>query len=103
MNTIQHRRGLLSRAMICLILLLATSCRKFVDVPIPSNALNGPAVYSSDANATAVMNGLYVSMTSGPALQGLSGISMLGALSADEFTLYSGFSNASIKSYYQNN
>jgi starch-binding outer membrane protein, SusD/RagB family len=64
-----------------------TACKKFVDVGDPKNSIPGSIVYSTDATAKAVMNGIYSKMISGSgyASGGPNSITLLAGLSADEF------------------
>jgi len=81
-----------------------TSCKKFVEVSPPTTSVNGPIVFASDKTATAVLNGVYVqlSSTSYPGFQTSTTALWLG-LSSDELTLWNGVDNVIQKSYYENN
>jgi starch-binding outer membrane protein, SusD/RagB family len=98
--TYLHCRKLIL-AFFCVVIIFS-SCKKFVEVSTPNNALNGPAVFSSDPTAVASLNGLYVTMTDQTFIQGRYGISMLAGVSSDELDLYSS-SVFTTGEYYQNN
>lgn len=78
-------------------------CRKLVESPPPSNLVAETNVFSIDATAIAVLNGMYISMTGGVAhpLQGTKGISLLLGLASDELSLLSGVGSPYLR-YYQN-
>lgn len=78
------------------------SCEKFVDVPIPTNAVTGPAVFTSDATAVASLNGLYVTMADASFIQGIYGLSLLTGVASDELDLYSP-TVLNVGEYYRNN
>lgn len=92
-------------AFFAVILILSVGCRKLVDVDTPPSLISTNNVYTSDATAIAVLNGIYDSMsqssivTSSPTSPGLS---LLSGLSADEFVLFSGVSNTAQIQYYKN-
>jgi hypothetical protein len=85
---------------------LITSCKKLVEVSSPVTSINGENVYNNDASATAVLNGLYISMYQSGFTSGGSGLYTIAGrsgLSADELTLYSGSTNILLQAHYQNN
>lgn len=63
-------------------------CKKFVEIPSPTTQLVSENVFSSDATATAAINGLYSNCMNAPSFASLN-VSLYGGLSADEFTNYS--------------
>lgn len=90
-----------SIGVIVYLIILLTSCKKFVDVPPPTNALTGPSIFSSDATAVASMNGFYVTMEDANFVQGGYGLSLLTGVSSDELNLYAP-SVLNIGEYYRN-
>lgn len=79
-------------------------CKKFIEVSGPPTSINISNVYSNDASAIAVLNGIYSSMskqmvTDGNSLN--SFMSLYPGLSADEFTINNNANNNLIN-YYKN-
>ena len=74
-----------------MIILPQVSCKKFITVTALSTSTNAANVYSDDATAISVMNGIYGKM-SAPLMStgGIPSISLFAGLSADELTLFSG-------------
>lgn len=81
---------------------LVSSCKKFVDVPVPSNALTGEAVFLSDKTAVAAINGLYIKLVEGNVIGGRSSVSFTGALLSDELFLFPRASG-NIRTIFTNN
>ncbi len=79
-------RNYIIRFIIILALIFAISCKKAVNVDPPVTAVDGPIAYSSDINATAVLTGLYMTMSGGGSLftNYINGITIYVGLSADE-------------------
>jgi hypothetical protein len=68
-----------------------SNCKKFVTVNPPDTKVTGASVYNNDITATAVLTGIYTSLSSNGFTQGgLTSMSYYGSLSADELTLFSG-------------
>jgi len=101
-----------TRSVSCLMVLLLltgvlvymASCKKLIAIPPPVTSLSAQNVYSSDATAIAAVTGIYATLSNttiyfSTALPSLSG---LAALSADEFTLYSGATGTTQSLYYLN-
>ena len=69
---------------LCIVWLIFSSCKKFVEVPLPVNQPATATIFSDDQTATSAINGLYSSMM----IQNLSvmnaGLTLYPALSADE-------------------
>jgi len=78
-----------------------TSCKKLVESPPPTDIVAETNVYSVDAAAISVLNGIYIGM-SGGSFQGRFSISLFAGLSADEITLSSVKTGSSYVDYYQN-
>src|SRR5688572_16923681 len=93
----------LRRILILYILLLAgfTSCKKFVTIDPPVTYLTEGNVYASDVTAIATITGIY-SVLSSSMVGGNDGFSMLGGLTADEFTLFSGVNSKELIAHYRN-
>ncbi|WPV67849.1 RagB/SusD family nutrient uptake outer membrane protein [Chitinophaga sp. LS1] len=82
-----------------------TNCNKFVEVDTPVSYTSGDDAYQTNANAIAVLNGIYASMSSKTIPNGgsiNSFMSFYPGLSADEFTLYSGVTNQNYIAFYHN-
>jgi hypothetical protein len=90
--------------VLSILLVIQTSCKKLVESPPPSDQIAETNVFSVDATAISVLNGLYTAMngtgTDHPA-QGDHSIGLLEGLAADELTLYSGTGGVQL-AYYQN-
>lgn len=83
-----------------LLCLLLSSCKKFIEVPLPVNQPATETIFSDDFTATSAVNGLYSSMMSQNFSLLNSGITLYPALSADE--LKSTAPNAVITSFAEN-
>lgn len=72
---------------ISLLFIGLSSCKKFVDVGNPKTLIPASVVYSSDANATAVIYGIYSNLftSNGWASGGANSVTLFAGLSADEF------------------
>lgn len=80
-----------------------SGCTKLVEVNSPTTNISGLNVYSNDATAAAVLTGIYAQISSSPIIgSDLISIGFLTGLSSDELTLYSGSSDVTQKTYYQN-
>lgn len=80
-----------------LLLIVQVSCRKFIEVPSPSNSLTSENVYADDATATAVLISLYSMLSAGSTTINTSTINttaLATGLTGDELTLYGGSANA---------
>ncbi|WP_285008436.1 RagB/SusD family nutrient uptake outer membrane protein [Pedobacter faecalis] len=82
--------------------LLVVSCKKFVEVNAPSTSTNSSIVYANDASATASITGIYTKMSQAGARVGVTGLSFLCGLSADELILFNGVTDVSLLAYYKN-
>lgn len=76
---------LLFTAVIC----LCCSCRKLVEIDPPRNTITTSQVFTTDAQATAAMAGVYINMLAYGAL-GSGKITMFTGLSSDELVAYGG-------------
>lgn len=90
-----------NRLFIFLLLLncysLTTGCKKFVDVQAPYTNVNSENVYTNDATATAVLNGLYTQISNtrfDDIALSLSSLSAYLGLAADELRLWDGISSS---------
>lgn len=82
--------------------LLLAGCTRFVEVAPPGISITGADVFTDDATAAAVLTGIYTNMSSaGIDNGGLTSVSMLSSLSADELLLF-GAPNAALSAYYTN-
>jgi starch-binding outer membrane protein, SusD/RagB family len=78
---------------------LLYSCKKFLNVSPPANALIDKTVFQSDATATSAMNGIYESMANSGFVSGRSSIGVTMGDYADEFIEYSN----NYLNYFSNN
>ncbi|OQP62381.1 hypothetical protein A3860_28910 [Niastella vici] len=67
-----------------LIILIATGCKKLVQVKEPDDSLSTNTVFSNDSLAQAAVNGIYIKVLSVPKYFLNGGMSLFPALSADE-------------------
>lgn len=85
-------------------LFFQTACKKLVEIEPPVTSVNGENVFKNDASAISVLTGAYANVSTGvgAGFSGLQGLSLLGGLSSDELMLYSGSTDNTYLSYYQN-
>lgn len=85
------------------VVIVIPSCKKMIVVNAPVTSTNAANVYKTDATATAVLTGIYSNMSKANLTSGITGLSLLASLSADELTLHN-FTNQSalLKAYYTN-
>jgi hypothetical protein len=99
---IQNMKNKLGIVSTMYFLLATCGCKKLVESPPPTNQIAETNVFSIDATAVSVMNGLYTSFSnSGTPWQGNRSITTLDGLAADELTIYSGNTGV-LLAYYQN-
>ena len=97
-----NKRSIISLLIFC-ILITQSGCKKFIDVSPPVTSLTGASVFTTDANAIAVLTGLYSGIISSSDLStGFTSMSLFPALSSDELSLFE-TSNATYAPYYTNN
>lgn len=89
---------------IILAIRMAIGCKKFVQVSAPVTSLNSGNVYSSDATAISVLNGVYDRASTGGygSIQSITSCTFVAGLSADELSLYNNL-NSQFLAYYINN
>lgn len=83
---------------------LASSCKKFVTVDPPINALEGTVVFTDDATATAALLGIYSKIMENPAQSiaaGNQSITLFAGVSSDEQQVYA--TTPALIEYGQNN
>lgn len=85
------------------LIIVQTSCKKWIEVPPPTASLAENNVYSGDATAIAVLTGIYHAMNN-PTLpfQGKQSITIYTGLSSDELTLHSGVEHVVYLGYFKN-
>ncbi|MGN7821013.1 RagB/SusD family nutrient uptake outer membrane protein [Chitinophaga sp. 22536] len=84
------------------IVILATSCKKFLDIGAPSTSINAENVYQLDNTAAATLTGIYAQMMySDFAAGGITSISFLTELSADNLILFD-LNKLDFLAYYRN-
>lgn len=91
-----------------LFLLILTACKKLVETNSPITSINEANVYTTDGTAAAVLTGIYINLSKNNLVKGdwlngpgLTSLSLLPALSADELSLFSR-SNEMLIGYYHN-
>jgi hypothetical protein len=89
-----------SRYIVLLLPLAFASCRKFVQVSPPAGQSTTAQVFSSDATATAAMNGVYSQMMGTNYGFADAAVTLYAGLSADE--LYNTSSNPPVDQFTQN-
>ncbi|MGZ3917395.1 MAG: RagB/SusD family nutrient uptake outer membrane protein, partial [Flavisolibacter sp.] len=78
-------------SMLILLLMMFSSCKKFVEIPPPKTKIVTASVFNNDVTTLAALNGIYSQMmtSSGFASGGIASISNLCGLSSDEFNNFS--------------
>jgi len=85
------------------LLLFMGSCKKLIDVQPPVTRVVSSSVYENDATATAALTGIYANMSQAAMDgSGITSLSFLPSLSADELTLIDGYTNVGFTAYYSN-
>lgn len=85
-----------------LLLVVATGCKKLIEIPASVSNIDDKNVFSTDASAVGVLNGLYVNMsTTQLGFSGLGSVTVFTGLSADELNILNGF-NGTANAYYSN-
>ncbi len=89
--------------IILILIALAPGCKKFVEVDAPVTSINDVNVYNNDITATAVLTGIYTSMSRTSYLaNGFTTITRYAGLSADEFGIWSSYNSERDLAYFQN-
>lgn len=89
------------RISILLLVIMATACKKFVEIDPPVSQITAPSVYSNNTSAAAVMSGLYSTMNTNPGLSsGNVSIGYLEGLASDELKNFS--SDPMLTQFYTN-
>ncbi|MGS2763803.1 RagB/SusD family nutrient uptake outer membrane protein [Sinomicrobium sp. M5D2P9] len=83
-----------------LVLCTVPSCEDFVEIDPPISELVSETVYTNDENAEAAIRGIYSGLLTGFASGGLSSITFLGGVSADELDEFS--QTADLLGFYTN-
>lgn len=96
----QHESSSLLIGFVLLTIVLNTSCKKFIEIPLPADQPTTATVFSDDQTATSAVNGLYSSMMIQNFSIFNSGITLYPALSADE--LYNTFPDANVAPFTNN-
>lgn len=90
-------------SLICIIVITGLSCKKFVDINPPNTIVTGESVFNNDETAIAAITAIYTQMSNISYTQyGLTSISRLAGLSADELSLWDQSSNNVLLAYYRN-
>jgi hypothetical protein len=90
-------------------MLISANCKKLVEVPSPITSINEANVYGSDATAAAALTGIYINLSKNELMNGdwvngpgLTSLSLLTALSADELSLFASSNDRRLTGYYRN-
>jgi hypothetical protein len=73
---------------IVVITLIISSCRKFVDIPLPINQLSTSLVFNNDSSAVQAIKGIYSEMMNSPSQFSNGYMTYYGGLAADELYYY---------------
>lgn len=90
--------------IIIVLLTFGTSCKKLIQIDGPATAVSSKNVYNNDATAIGALTSLYVSMANKGEISspgGLTSLSCIAGLSADELNCINGAS-MNLRVYYQN-
>ena len=71
-----------------MLLLVFTSCKKFLEIDPPKTSLVNETIFKNDAQATVAVTGMYAKMAAGSYSSGNSSISFYAGLSSDELIGY---------------
>jgi starch-binding outer membrane protein, SusD/RagB family len=76
------------RLLVCTAALIipATGCKKFLDVPLPTDQIAAQGVFDNDASVAAVATGIFFDMVNSSYVAGGSGIGFCSGLYTDELT-----------------
>ena len=96
--------GQLEACLIFLLIFISGGCKKILEVDPPTTSITGASVYNSDATAISVLTNMYATLSGSQFYTpgGITTLSMYAGLSADEFTLWSGVTDAKKIAYYTN-
>ncbi|SEL47688.1 SusD family protein [Chitinophaga rupis] len=97
-----RRSSAVAGVMMGALVVVISGCKKLIEVPVPPTETTPTTVFTSDANATSAVIGIYGDMISskGFASGNSRSITFLGALSADELQNYS--SLTAPREFYEN-
>lgn len=84
------------------LLMTLPGCKKLVEVDAPVTSINGDVVFTSDATAIAAVNAIYTNMGSQGVSVGLTSLSQIGGLSADELQVVDNVSDQLLLAYSTN-
>jgi hypothetical protein len=68
----------------CLILLLSAGCKKFLQIPLPTDKISGTSAYTNDKSGAASINYILGNLTILGNFDGANGIGYLTGLYSDE-------------------
>jgi hypothetical protein len=92
----------LSKYLFFIIAISVLGCNKFIDIDAPKNQVASDNVFQENTTAAGVLTGMYALMSSDGIFTGRGSISLKGALSADELTLYGSAGDAALSEIYVN-
>lgn len=80
-----------------------SGCSKLVEVEVPVTSVTGESVFASGETAIAFVTGMYAKMVELPVTNvSVGALSLLPGLSADEFSMLSGQTDAILQAYFRN-
>jgi hypothetical protein len=88
---LNKRRQYLALVFLVLVITAQPSCKKLVDIPPPTQTIAENKVYTTDATAIGVLDGMYATLTNdgfGYPFQGSRSIGLSAGLSADELNVF---------------
>lgn len=89
-------------ALLIWLVLVQTSCKKWVEIPAPVYGLSESNVYSGNSTAIGVLSGFYNHMNNIDIFQGNRSIALFAGLSSDELVLFDGVADNIYIHYYKN-
>lgn len=89
--------------LVIIVIVYATSCKKFLEVDPPTNQLSTQKVYKDSVSTLSAFNGLYGGLVSGPS-GWIGNTAVIGSLASDELNLVTGgFQDFSTNNLQTNN
>jgi hypothetical protein len=97
-----HKRERLLYLLLLLVFISSSSCKKLIEIDPSLSQPSSQVVYKNDATAASVLTGIYADFAARGIVNGLSGISAVGALTADELRIAAGSTTANVMAAYKN-
>ncbi|MBS1605953.1 MAG: RagB/SusD family nutrient uptake outer membrane protein, partial [Bacteroidetes bacterium] len=83
------------------VLVSLTGCKKYLNIPLPSDSISGADAFASDGTASGVLDGVYYFLQVSGRLAGSQGLGYYAGLYSDELQAVNS-ANAVTKSFYSN-